>query len=436
MLKNNMPDDPNIIDKSVKKALARNLNGLEINGEISLKKFIKDINFDDLKTMDLVKDNIKSFKDTRFLLLISEKSMFGFLIDFIKKEIDEINKNNNYENKKINYITYIGSPFKGDTMNNSYKTEMIVNIENSASEGKIIILSNLDQIYSFFYELFNQNYIIKDGKKYYRISHGANIKKLAYINDNTKFIILVDKNNLRKQKLPFLSRFEKHIITFDTLLDKEDKDNSKNILNICKKMVSVKDINYNMDNILVNTNEDIINGYVYLYKNRQKNSYKNIIKDNIIPILSQDIIYSLSLSELNEDKKEMELLKKYINSNNKYNSLEEYLKSDKRGKENILIVYTFSKIGDAINLSENHIDKVTNEINNVYKFKHILKNFYENQKCKLLVLKFSNEIAKFIYFFFSEIDNYKEINKIDDNTKKFIFTVHIQREFNLEKKNR
>ena len=50
------------------------------------------------------------------------------------------------------------------------------------------------------------------------------------------------------------------------------------------------------------------------------------------------------------------------------------------------------------------------------------------------MLKFSNEIAKFIYFFFSEINNYKEINKIDDNTKKIIFTVHIQRKFNLEKK--
>ena len=43
MLKYNMPDDPNIIDLWIKKALARNLNGLEINGESSLKKYITDI---------------------------------------------------------------------------------------------------------------------------------------------------------------------------------------------------------------------------------------------------------------------------------------------------------------------------------------------------------------------------------------------------------
>jgi len=431
MIKNKMPDDTSIIDKNFKIALARNLSGLEIDGEISLNKFIKDINFDDLKTMDLVKDNIKSNKDTRFLLLATEKSMFGLLIDFIKKEIDEIN--NNLDNKKINYVTYIGSPFKGDEMNQSYQTEMIVDIENSAATGKIIILSNLEQIYSVFYDLFNQNYITKDGKKYCRISLGTNITKLAYVNENTKFIILVDKNKLRKQKLPFLSRFEKHIITFDALLDKKDKEKSEQILNICKKLVSVKDINYNMDNILVNTNEDIINGYVYLYKNKENNSYKDIIKDKIIPILSQDIIFSLPLSKLNEDKTEMESLRNEY-SNNNFNNLQEYLKSEKRGKENILIVYTFSKIGDAINIEENHTVRVANEIKNANKFKQILRTFYENEKCKLFLLKFSSENAKFMYFFISEINNYKEINKITDNYKKFIFAVHIKREFNLEKK--
>ncbi len=37
------------------------------------------------------------------------------------------------------------------------------------SEGKVIILSNLEQIYSSFYDLFNQNYLKKDGIKYCRV---------------------------------------------------------------------------------------------------------------------------------------------------------------------------------------------------------------------------------------------------------------------------
>lgn len=216
------------------KSLARNLNGLEIEGKSSLKTYIKDndINFDNLRTMDLVIENIKS-KETRFLLLASEKSKFGFLMDIIKNELEKMNSNSD-DNNIINEVVYMGSPFKGDKMNISYQTEMIMNVEKSVAEDKAIILSDLDQIYSTFYDLFNQNYINKDGKKYCFISHGANIQKLAYVNENTKFIILVDKKNLREQKIPFLSRFEKHIISFDSLLDEKDKEKSKKIFKFSK----------------------------------------------------------------------------------------------------------------------------------------------------------------------------------------------------------
>ena len=61
--------------------------------------------------MDLVKDNIISTKDTRFLLLASEKLMFGLVIDFIKKEIEQMN--NNLDNKKINnfYLFHLSLSF-------------------------------------------------------------------------------------------------------------------------------------------------------------------------------------------------------------------------------------------------------------------------------------------------------------------------------------
>ena len=424
MIKNKKTDDTKIIEMAVKKTLARNFSGLEINGESTLKKYISEIsklNFDELKTIDLIKENIRS-KDTRFLLLASEKSMFSFLIDMIKEEIE-------------NYVAYIGSPFKGDKINTSYQREMIGNIEKSVEKGKVIILSDLDQIYSTFYDLFNQNYIIKDGKKYCRISHGGNVQKLAPVNENTKFIVLVDKNNLRKQKLPFLSRFEKHIISFDNLLNEKDKEKSETINDILKKLVTVKDINYNLDNILVNTNKDIINGYIYLYQQKYKDqySYRDIIKDKILPILSQDIIFTMPLSELNNDKKEFDSLNNTIkDSLKKYNSLQEYLNNENKGKENILIVYTFSDTGIAIKLEKNekYMERITTEINNVYKFKQILNEFFEN-KYKSLILKFEHENAKYINFFISEIKHYKDQYKEKYNTEepqKFIFTINIKRE--------
>ena len=64
------------------------------------------------------------------------------------------------------------------------------------------------KIYSIFYELFSQNYIAKEHKNDYRIFHRANFQKLALINENTKFLLLVDKNGkngLENQKLLFLT---------------------------------------------------------------------------------------------------------------------------------------------------------------------------------------------------------------------------------------
>ena len=79
------------------------MEGLEIDGESSIKKFIKsDINLD--KTMDLIKYNILS-KDSRFLLIISERSMFDFLIIF--KEISKINKDNKTNSKITKKIELI-----------------------------------------------------------------------------------------------------------------------------------------------------------------------------------------------------------------------------------------------------------------------------------------------------------------------------------------
>ena len=202
-----------------------------------------------------------------------------------------------------------------------------------------------------------------------------------------------------------------------------------------EKLVSVKDINYKLDNILVNTNEDIINGYLYLNKDKENNSYRDIIKEKIIPILSQDIIFTLPLSDLSKEKREFDSLNNDIqNLDNKYNSLQEYLINEKRGKENILIVYTFSNTGEEIKLDkkENYLERITSEINNEYKFYQILEEFYEN-KYKTLILKFESENAKYINYFISIIKNYKEINKIKDDTKKYIFTINIKREFDLKK---
>ena len=425
MINNNKTDDKDKIEKAFKKSLERNLNGLEINGENSLAKYNSIINLDNINIFDCIKDNIAS-NDNRFILLISEKSMFNYIIDIMKNNIKQMNNN---------YIELIGSPFNEDKTNKSYNIDKILNIEKNVAEGKIIILSEFEQIYSIFYDLFNKNYIIKNGKKYYNIYYGTNDIKLSLINEKTKIFILIDKIHLRKQQLEFLDRFEKYYINFDIFLNEEEKEKSKIINNILGKIFSIGEINNNLKYTALKPNNNVINGYIHLYKNRENNSYRDIIKDIIIPILPQDIIFSLTLSEINNDidKNYFDSLKRDIDLFDKYNSLEEYLNSDKIGKEYILIVYTFSKIFDLIQLNDNnnYLEIIAGGINCIFKLKKILKDFYENKNYKLLIIKFDNEDAKYINDFISEIKLYRNMNKINDNEKKFIFTVNIQREFDL-----
>ena len=160
-----------------------------------------------------------------------------------------------------------------------------------------------------------------------------------------------------------------------------------------------------MDNLLVNTNEDIINGYVYIYKDKQRNTYENIIEDKIIPIIPQDIIFTLPFSELIKEKNEANFIKNCY-SKNRPKSLEEYLGNFKKEKEKTLIVYTFSKIGESINLpeKESYLEKIASEIKTVFKFKQILNEFYDKEKkveYKYLILKFNSDNAMNINFFIS-----------------------------------
>ena len=75
------------------------------------------------------------------------------------------------------------------------------------------------------------NYIIKDGKRYTRICHGNFNDQLAYVNQKFRIIIMVDKKFIDKVEAPFLNRFEKIIISFDKLLDDNQKKLCEKILN-------------------------------------------------------------------------------------------------------------------------------------------------------------------------------------------------------------
>ena len=70
------------------------------------------------------------------------------------------------------------------------------------------------------------------------------------------------------EETPFLNRFEKHILLFDYILNKELINESEKIKTILDELIKsqstiFKGINYDLDNLLINNNIEEIQALIY-----------------------------------------------------------------------------------------------------------------------------------------------------------------------------
>ena len=303
---------------------------------------------DDLNYIKNIIDNIKDIK-SRYLLLGIKSSRALLIHQKISKEL-----------KKTIYF-YEGSPFENDN-NNEYQFKIISKIQEHAENGDIIILHNLNQIYAFLYDLFNKNFIIKDGKQYARICHGNYSDQYTPINREFRVIIMVNKNYMDKVEPPFLNRFEKMLLSFSQLISEKQKNLANSIadeFDVTKYVNKLMyKINYRLKDLLIGCHlEDILGMIYYELDSDEKGVDDSKIKinifDKIYKLIPQDIIVNLS--------EENNTLKKAYFSKKQYYNLEQYLKSNPKHK--ISIIYTFSSINTIINgIDESSSFKMISEI--------------------------------------------------------------------------
>ena len=398
----------------------------QINGESD--SIINESNIDDFKYMQNIIDNIKDIK-SRYLLLGVSPSLASLIHQKISKEI-----------KKTIYF-YEGSPFANDN-NNEYQFKIINKIQENAENGDIIILHNLNQIYAFLYDLFNKNFIIKDGKQYARICFGNYSEQHTPINRSFRVIVMVNKKYLDKVEPPLLNRFEKILLSFSQLIDKKQRD----IADIITSELDMKKyedklkykINYRLKNLLIGCHKENILGMIYYELDSNEKNIKNeeIVKENIFKkiykLLPQDIIVHLD----NNNK-----LRKLYDSSKKYYNLKKYLNSKPTHK--ISIIYTFNNINTLINgtdesssfkmiseiESENQLlMNIKNMISEKNNNKNKNKNKNENKNKNLIFIHFDESNMDKIRFLISFV-----INNYDKNEElKFIFIVHVKRNFKVD----
>ena len=367
-----------------------------------------------------INENINDL-NTRYLLLEIKPSLASLIYQNIKLQNPD----------KITQFKE-GSPFLDDNNNYEYRYKKVNEIQEYAKSEELIISQNLNEIQTFLYDLYNKNYIIKDKNKCARICLDSFNDQLTPVNDYFRIINLVDKKFIYEADIEFLNRLEKIKISFDKLLDKEQITLSNKIIDEINFKYYIEEyqdqINYSLEDLLINSGKDEIEGLIYNYsigKNkineREENTIKEIVYNKISNMLPQDIIAILP-----DDHK---IAKTYYEEKQYYN-LKEYIADEENKKKKISIIYTFSNISNIINDINNEMRFMVSSIKTENQLKNIIdeiKNKNESNSEKNnnnIFIHFEQMNSKKIQFISSFI-----FNRLKSDSYNYIFIIHIKRNF-------
>ena len=445
----------------IKTSIERNFAGLvfERTKETSLKRIKKYYRYyddnleieDKYDVKDAIDQNIEDL-ESRYLLAISKPSIIEFLLKIILNE------------KNKEYVYYKGSPFKDDLKSEKYNLKMLNKIQVKMEQGKVLILNNLEIIYPSLYDLFNQNFKKVGKKNYAKIGFGYRDNSYSLVNDKFKCIVIVDNNKIKKEEPQFLNRFEKHIISFENILEEHYLNKFKDIYNILFEMIQNNGpkkeflgINYDLEEIFINLDKEEINAYIFNIYNKNINNIKfpeflGEITDKVIEKLSlllpQDIILFKTCSGF--DKIYPRIAEKILEEYNKgeHVNFSLFLKKMKNMKN---IIYTFSDFFSDINIINNIENEILGKIqlNNITTIEIISfttevefedklnEKFFNDKNKKLCIIKFQSNERHFLNYVKFIIEKKEKETNFNDNEKikkAFVFIVYLNRTFNDNKK--
>ena len=376
-----------------------------------------------------IKENINDL-NSRYLLIASESSIGTVLLSSI------------LEIEKKEYHFYIGSPFETDLNSEEYVLKVLNKIQSHMEQGNILILKNLESVYPSLYDLFNQNFTVHGNKNYARLALGSNTNTFAYVDKEFRCIVNVEISKLDKQEAPFLNRFEKHIMSFEYMMDKElikeaerIKRNIDSIFDCNRK--TFKAINYDLKKLMINCNKEEIQALVYTAnKNKiKKEDINNYVLDKIAMTLPQDILINLKINAAKQSKNLEKILEFY--QKGEHSNFAKFLEKTKNQKN---IVYTFSGylediieetdvINNSIfgNIKKENIEIIQlNSIKSERELEIHIDNYLNEEKLKVCIIKFLPYEGSFMNYIKYFIENKIGQNKVYEN-KLFIFIVYITR---------
>ena len=431
------------------------ISSLEIVKKIFQKKYVNCNTGKKYEVLKRIKENIND-KGNRYLLLISKSSVSNYLLNTILNE-DDVQKDS---------IFYIGSGFERDHHSEQYTLKILNKVQLQMEQKKVLLLTDLEPVYPALYDLFNQNFTVVGEKNYARIAIGSSTNTFSLVNDSFKSIVLVDEKQINKQEAPFLNRFEKHIISFDYLLPEDLSQNAKMIYQMINDLANPNiqenkiKIEYDLKHLLINCDEEEIKGIIYSKysecKRQKKNlalqDLKDIVLEKISLLLPQDIILLMKYSGFEQrNKNDYNKIIEYY-QRGAHNNLYNFIKNMDNTKN---IIFTFTSIDEPLlsnknndfetkmfgklnrdNIKEIQINKFTSENELEAELEQIYLD--AEDKYKIIAFKFNPSETDIMNYLKHFIENLiKEKNYIYENKNKqkaFIFSVHMNRIFESDKK--
>ena len=192
---------------------------------------------------------------------------------------------------KKNYVFYNGSQLSEDLNQERYNEKLLNKIQLSLENGDFLVLRNMENIYPSLYNLFNQNFTTLGKKKFSRIAF-ANYNTYSVVHEDFRAIVLVDEKKIEEkmEDPPFLNRFEKHIFSFEYLMNEVELKIYLNIKEYLDKIISFNNKGCKIDlkkQVLWYNSEEIM-GLVlkecYKYNKENLKNYENDILNNILKL--------------------------------------------------------------------------------------------------------------------------------------------------------
>ncbi|XP_052765375.1 E3 ubiquitin-protein ligase rnf213-alpha-like isoform X1 [Mya arenaria] len=136
-------------------------------------------------------------------------------------------------------IIIFGSSFRGD----QEYTQICRNINKikvCMETGNTVVLLNLENLYVSLYDALNQYYVYFGGQRFVDLGLGTHRVK-CQVHPEFRLIVVAEKLTVYKKfPIPLINRLEKHFLTSDGMLDKQQTRVAKGLENWAKRYVEAR----------------------------------------------------------------------------------------------------------------------------------------------------------------------------------------------------